>query len=692
MNRHIPAATTENKATAWATNQLSNLENVSITVNQLISIISELWSGTNMLPDTLATKTQEYLALTKNLTNEEKANFIGIIMAYMIYKRDPQYGQGRKDESRAILLTLCKWYIHDKDLIKLLLTWYFRQGYWGDAWKILRLSVEPESIKVNSLITETEFWNILRDITLDILKEQLNRDSSVAHNLEKKIVTEQVSNCAKWCSLPRKKKGKGKDRVYLSLLLAKKIFPNIKEALWYYPQKRGVVDRTKKITVDKYTPLYLRWHRLFALYNGYIRRIRKHIPYVEKFMQKNKFKTINPTMLTSTNKLRLNDCLKNLPPRYLKNKSNTNIPRKKVNYLRTKYGTETRYSTNDRIKCAQKYEEHEEKVLQKQKEKEERIQQIKNKMKLASKEEQEKLQEQLEKEIESSTLNVNTTTPIDIYKSYDGNTENPMYEACFRELIITKYAKLADIPILCIADTSGSMYSTYGRSGSIVPIQASISLTAFVASTAPKLWRHKFIQFASEPYIIDMRQSTDKEEPSFFDYMKFMKNHQINTSSTNFEGVLNIMAQLFKDANKENLPKYLLFFSDMQFNEAVSGQWSNMTAGEQVKKLFQDLEFNEEDVPTIVFWNLNAQSNRPAQATEDGIVMLSGFNPKMLEDLDTIVENAPTPEQYQEILEKEQTMKKVNTWKTVIGILSSSKATVPFLESIQKIVGHELTN
>ncbi len=312
-----------------------------------------------------------------------------------------------------------------------------------------------------------------------------------------------------------------------------------------------------------------------------------------------------------------------------------------------------------------------------------------------SQDEQAKLQEELDELVSENTTNFEAGNPVDVYNAYEGaNEENPIYEACIKELSLGKFANLANIPCLTVADTSGSMYNgqQWGYEGSTkdTPISQCIALTAFFASNAPSTWRHKFIQFAGNPFIRDMVKELGTNDPSFYQYIQFMKTHQIHDTNTNFERVLDLIyEELFTNVQKEDLPKYLIFFSDMQFDQAVRVDRENMTPGDQVRQMFVELGFTEDDAPTVVFWNLNDSDNRPARATDDGIVMLSGFNPQMLLDLDNLIQNSPCPteEEYQKMLLDD---KAINTWKILVNTVLSTDNNIEFLEELSEIVDHTL--
>lgn len=209
------------------------------------------------------------------------------------------------------------------------------------------------------------------------------------------------------------------------------------------------------------------------------------------------------------------------------------------------------------------------------------------------------MQEELATLQETKTTNFNANLPIDVYRAYSdlgSNVADPTLESCIIELIIGKLANLANIPALCVADTSGSMYGCFNTNNNLPkPIEVCISMTAFFAMTAPDLWKNKFIQFSDTSYIVDM-ETTYGSNPTFFDYIKYMKEHQVNAGSTNFESVLSVLEQLLLGESPNTLPKYLIIFSDMQFNQAIRVNYTNLPAGKQLKQLFiEKLGYSEND-------------------------------------------------------------------------------------------------
>lgn len=178
---------------------------------------------------------------------------------------------------------------------------------------------------------------------------------------------------------------------------------------------------------------------------------------------------------------------------------------------------------------------------------------------------------------------------------------------------------------LAIADVSGSMGSvSFPRQGNAVyPILPCIALSLLLGELAEDPWNGCFITFSTNPTI----QRIDTSLPLS------TRAKTLSTASwemtTNFYKVFEL---LLTTAKRENVPadrmvKTLYVFSDMQFNQAVSGGMAG-TEHQMARELFRKAGY---DLPNIVFWNLNQQDNidntsKPARAMENGVQLMSGFS------------------------------------------------------------------
>ncbi len=79
---------------------------------------------------------------------------------------------------------------------------------------------------------------------------------------------------------------------------------------------------------------------------------------------------------------------------------------------------------------------------------------------------------------------------------------------------------------------------------------------------------------------------------------------------------------------KDQMPKTLMIFSDMQFDVAL-GSNSSATIFTVVKQMFEDHGY---DIPKVVFWNLDSRcGNVPVEKNEQGAMLVSGFSPSIME-------------------------------------------------------------
>jgi hypothetical protein len=100
-----------------------------------------------------------------------------------------------------------------------------------------------------------------------------------------------------------------------------------------------------------------------------------------------------------------------------------------------------------------------------------------------------------------------------------------------------------------------------------------------------------------------------------------------------FEAILGYAVKGNVSAN--DMPKYILVMSDMEFNHCAKHDDSAM---QMIERKFAEAGYT---VPNIVFWNLNArQGNVPVKFDKKGVALVSGFSPAIMasilaaEDLD----------------------------------------------------------
>lgn len=185
---------------------------------------------------------------------------------------------------------------------------------------------------------------------------------------------------------------------------------------------------------------------------------------------------------------------------------------------------------------------------------------------------------------------------------------------------------------IAIVDTSGSMNG--------VPMEAAVSMGAYIAEKAHGPFAGHFITFSANPHLVKF------EGVDIADKL----NRCVSADwgiNTNLEAVFDLLLNtaLSSRAAAEDMPERLYIFSDMQFDQCVtSGRVSNDRYGygrslgqsgidtlmDTMRKKWAAHGFK---LPSVVFWNLNAWAGNNIPAIGPGFSYVSGFSPVMIEQI-----------------------------------------------------------
>ena len=175
---------------------------------------------------------------------------------------------------------------------------------------------------------------------------------------------------------------------------------------------------------------------------------------------------------------------------------------------------------------------------------------------------------------------------------------------------------------IAIVDVSGSMTGT--------PMEAAVSLGAYIAEKAHGPFANHFITFSARPELVEFNgvDITDKlNRCASADW----------GANTNLEAVFDMLLKvaLTNKTPQEDMPTRLYIFSDMEFDEALQewGHWENsFNPDTLVEGIAKKWAAHGYKMPEIVFWNLDArQDNIPAIG--EGFSYVSGFSPVMIEQI-----------------------------------------------------------
>ena len=197
---------------------------------------------------------------------------------------------------------------------------------------------------------------------------------------------------------------------------------------------------------------------------------------------------------------------------------------------------------------------------------------------------------------------------------------------------------------IAIVDVSGSMTGT--------PMEAAVSLGAYIAEKAHGPFANHFITFSARPELVEFNgvDITDKlNRCASADW----------GCNTNLEAVFDMLLNvaLANSTPQEDMPTRLYIFSDMEFDMALQewGRWkTGFNPDTLVEGIAKKWAAHGYKMPDIVFWNLDARQNN-IPAIGEGFSYISGFSPVMIEQvlsgktgLDLVMEKLNS-ERYKEI-------------------------------------------
>lgn len=188
---------------------------------------------------------------------------------------------------------------------------------------------------------------------------------------------------------------------------------------------------------------------------------------------------------------------------------------------------------------------------------------------------------------------------------------------------------------IAVVDVSGSMTGT--------PMEAAVSMGAYIADKAHGPFANHFITFSSKPELVKF------EGVDIVDKLKRSTGASWGMN-TNLQAVFDMLLATAKSKHvkAKDMPTRLYIFSDMEFDRCVTfdtpsplrsrSLWGNYckTVG-SIKEVNSDLEKIKKQwiaegykMPQVIFWNLDARENH-IPAIGEGFSYVSGFSPSMID-------------------------------------------------------------
>jgi len=200
--------------------------------------------------------------------------------------------------------------------------------------------------------------------------------------------------------------------------------------------------------------------------------------------------------------------------------------------------------------------------------------------------------------------------------------------------------------ILTICDVSGSMYFP-----KLVPLSVSVGLSIYFAERNKGKFNSIFVTFSGNPEFVVLDENLDLFEKL---YKVISSNWGYNT---NIAKTLQLMLRhaVHNKIPDSEIPKTLLIISDMQFDSYYDN--NNNNSVQYVLNSFEEYGYTK---PNVIWWNVNSYKNVPVTAQEEGVAIISGYNPMVVKCFlnqetytpEIIVKNIINSERYKDIFVK----------------------------------------
>lgn len=212
-------------------------------------------------------------------------------------------------------------------------------------------------------------------------------------------------------------------------------------------------------------------------------------------------------------------------------------------------------------------------------------------------------------------VNAAAVYPYDVIKGYTFGGDSTVVEAQWDSL--PNY--IGDELVLPLCDVSGSMMSPVGRNKNLTCLDVCVSLGLYLADKNKGPFKDMFLTF------------TDNSKLEILKGNLIDKLNQLRSAdwgmNTNLHSAFDAILKYAKEwrVPEKHMPRYLVIFSDMEFNTCTRYDDSAM---QMIERKYADAGYR---VPNIVFWNLNARSgNVPVKYDKNGVALVSGFSPSIM--------------------------------------------------------------
>jgi hypothetical protein len=184
---------------------------------------------------------------------------------------------------------------------------------------------------------------------------------------------------------------------------------------------------------------------------------------------------------------------------------------------------------------------------------------------------------------------------------------------------------IGDAKVLPMVDVSGSMGQLSYSTSALQPIDIAVSLGLYCADKNTGAFKDLFLTFSAHPEMLHLKGTLSQKMEQMS-----RSNWEMNTNlHAAFDEILKIAVK--GKVAQEDMPEYLIIFSDMQFDACVK---HDDTAQKMIKRKYEDSGY---ELPKIIFWNLSMQGkengNTPVRFDDRGVAHVSGFSPSLMKSV-----------------------------------------------------------
>ena len=174
--------------------------------------------------------------------------------------------------------------------------------------------------------------------------------------------------------------------------------------------------------------------------------------------------------------------------------------------------------------------------------------------------------------------------------------------------------------IMPMVDVSGSMGSLRYSTGTVQPIDVSVSLGLYLSEKNTSDFKDMFLTFSGKPKL-EVLKGTLSQRVAQLEKAHWDMNTNLHAA---FEEILRVAKK--GNVAQADMPEMLLILSDMQFDQCTRFDDS---AQEMIKRKYAEAGY---EVPKIVFWNLSqhGRGNTPVRFDDKGVCHVSGFSPAIM--------------------------------------------------------------